>query len=385
MILKIKKFVDSLIANPKKINQTILASFSILGIFALTFNSPAKILQTRLLTLNQTEEEINTIIYDIKSKKEAKQECLNSRKKITALKNFEDSFSGILPGAGNLLLEHPAEVTDHKEKLVYDTMEKYAEEKFCIPPAEFKIIYLSEYSSLLGQLSVYLQVREKEKEKESSLNGAEFDKIETIFITDLVNEYRLAERDLNSTQKYVIEIIENAITSAIFLDQQTEARLNNIIASTGNQMATTNGAFNDLLVQLLNNLIEVNSANGVLLENLLAVKASVQAQPVGQGGAGVPSKKNTGSATTVKGISAENSFNQNLAEIKPLLNEMSKNVTYGLLSLVDDDTKNNFLKKRAFMELTFYTAARYGKDPLAPGDDNNMEKIQNVDLSKIRP
>ena len=196
----------------------------------------------------------------------------------------------VLPGAGNLLLENPSTVNDRREKLIFEVMKNYAELKFCIPSDQFKVIYLADYRNVLGDLNFFFQVHLYEKKPTEN----PIDEINPVFINTVAEEYILVEKDLMSTQKYVEDIIDRAIESAIELDRWTEQRLNNLTAKTNNKLTLGSNELIKKGNDIANENVKVNSANSLLLEQINKVLASIQPYPIILGGAGVPSNRSFG-------------------------------------------------------------------------------------------
>jgi hypothetical protein len=284
----------------------------------------------------------------------------------TLLENFEASFTGILPGAGNLLLEHPSMVNNRREKLIFEVMKKYANLKFCIPEDQFKLVYLADYKNVIAQLNSLFQVVLYEKDQKKTGEDKEnlsFDQNNPVFIDTAAGEYMLVEKDLVSTHKYVTEVIDRAIASAVELDRWTEQRLNNLGAKTNNKLTLGSNELIKINNDISNSNVEVNSANSFILENINKDIASIQPFQVKLGGAGVPMVRTTG--TSKMGSTYPSEVYSPKADIDT--SAAIKQLSFGLLNLVDKNIKAIFLSQRAGKDLLLYVAALNHIDPFVPG------------------
>ncbi len=371
-----RNFIDRMANNPAEASRAVFAGILIIGIFSLSLNFGPRVVPeffaARLLdpldreTL-ETARELNKTNNKLEENLELIKTCAGARKKNdykTFLENFENSFAGILPGAGNLLLENPSTVNDRREKLIFEVMKNYAELKFCIPSDQFKVIYLADYRNVLGDLNFFFQVHLYEKKPTEN----PIDEINPVFINTVAEEYILVEKDLMSTQKYVEDIIDRAIESAIELDRWTEQRLNNLTAKTNNKLTLGSNELIKKGNDIANENVKVNSANSLLLEQINKVLASIQPYPIILGGAGVPSNRSFGAKYEGKIIDSKVHVPSS-NEVNTKKNEASVRATFGLLNLIHETARKDFLSGRFGKDLTLYIAALNHIDPFVPGSN----------------
>ena len=383
---RVENFICRIISNPTDASRTVLASLLIVGMVAFTLDLSQQIVpeffSARLLdpldqkTWKKAKEDFHKKQVSEEQLKET-EKCISDRLGEDSnynkfLNKFENSFAGILPGAGNLLLEHPATVNNQKEKLIFEVMKNYSELKFCIPSDQFKLIYLAEYKNILGNLNVYFQVRLNEKDPSKYLSN----EINPVFIGVVTQEFALVEKDLISTQKYVTDIVDRAIESAIELDRWTEQRLNNLTVKTNNKLTLGSNELIKTGNDIANENVKTNSANSFLLEQINKVLASIQPYPVTLGGAGVPSDRSFGIKYEGTIIESE-VYIPNSDEINQKKDEASIRTTFGLLNLIDKKTREDFLTNRFGKDLVLYVAALNHIDPFVPGG--------SIDATAISP
>ncbi|MBU1089533.1 hypothetical protein KKF38_01945, partial [Patescibacteria group bacterium] len=194
-----------------------------------------------------------------------------------------------------------------------------------------------------------------------------------------MREYILVEKDLISTQKYVTEVIDRAIESAIELDRWTEQRLNNLTAKTNNKLTIGSNVLIEVSNDIANENVKVNSANGFLLEQINKILASIQPYPVSSGGAGVPSERGYGVKYEGDIYEAETYVpGPDGTEAKA-----SILMSFGLLNLIDETNLDNFLNERFGKDLALYVAALNHIDPFVPGGSINY--TTTVDKTTIAP
>jgi hypothetical protein len=356
---RVINFLQNIATNPMVASRAVFRSLMIVGIIALVLDFGPRMMpqyfEARLVnpldktTWEKARTDFATQQTNIKSMKNAR-DCIANRiggensgyEKF--LNDFEVSFAGVLPGAGNLLLEHPSTVNDRKEKLIFSAMQNYANKKFCIEPDQFKLVYLAEYKNVLGKLNVYFQARLYEKDpKKNPIN-----KQNEIFINTFSEEFIFVEKDLISTQKYITNIIDRAIESAIRLDNQTQIRVANMTKQTNNVLLQT-------LVQQGNENLEISNSAASILEAMQKQDASENSY----GGTTAKYKVEVYSgATKTPNIPAGSS------EISKYENKIKSKVSFGLLSLLEPSQREDFFANHYAIEMSFYLAAKYSFDPL---------------------
>ncbi|MCF7856559.1 hypothetical protein K9N08_03310 [Candidatus Gracilibacteria bacterium] len=370
---RVSDWLEGLARNPQRSSRAVFASILVVGMFALTLDLGPRMAPdyfgARLLdpldrpTLEKALEDKGKINNDATEKKKAKEACAKARTAEsygTLLQNFEASFSGILPGAGNLLLEHPATVSDRREKLIFEMMKKYSNLKFCIPEDQFKLVYLTDYKTIIGQMNFFFQVVLHEKEQTT------FNEDHPVFISTATDEYALVEKDLVSTHKYVTEVIDRAIASAVELDRWTEQRLNNLTAKTSNKLSLGNNELTKIGNDIANENVKVNSANSKILAAINSNTASIQAMPMNMGGGGQAMQREF--VTGYNGEAKTSEVNvPNSGAVGSEKSGVASKYSFGILNLVDSTTRNNFLAGKLGESLAYYTAAINNLDPFTPG------------------
>ncbi|MBU1089627.1 hypothetical protein KKF38_02440 [Patescibacteria group bacterium] len=383
-----QNFIDRMANNPAEASRAVFASLLIIGICSLSLDLGQRItpesFEARLLNpLDRATLETAQDLDDANNDPEEKLKLIDACKTARAdndygtfLDNFENSFAGILPGAGNLLLEHPSTVSDRREKLIFEVMKNYAELKFCIPSDQFKVIYLADYRNVFGELNFFFQVFLYEEDS----SEYPIDEISDVFIDTAMREYILVEKDLISTQKYVTEVIDRAIESAIELDQQTQNKLASIVNKTTNKLIiTTNSAIkrNSDILNQANTISASISGMTSDLRELLALEESIQGY-VNYGGAWkVPEKERT--VTKMTGMAAGNKSVQSsiISTDQAGLDDLGKIVeeaedlklSFGLLNLLNgiEQAEQLFHFERLGAETAMYLGALHQVDPFTPG------------------
>jgi len=370
---RVSDWLEGLARNPRQSSRTVFASILVIGMFALTLDLGPRMAPeyfgARLLdpldkaTLEEVKALKKTLVISAIAQTTAKETCATARVNAdynTLLNNFEASLAGILPGAGNLLLEHPATVSDRRAKLIFEIMKKYSNLKFCIPEDQFKLVYLADYKNVIGQLNFLFQVTLYEKDG-SSL-GAQ----NPIFFDHAAGEYILVEKDLVSTHKYVTEVIDRAITSAVELDRWTEQRLNNLTAETSNKLTLGSNELIKRGNDIANENVKVNSANSKILAAINLNTASIQPYPVNLGGAGIPDKRE--SYDDYGGQIYESAvYVPDSSTIGSKKTDVASKFSFGILNLIDGTNRDNFLAGKLGESLALYTAATNNIDPFVPG------------------
>lgn len=371
---RLTAFAARLGTQPNRIHKTILSVALVITLVAFVNNIALGSLATLfrgLLPFPTAEESQALVIPSITAEGTPRnylteiQNCISDRNggsgdKLVA--QFEESFSGVLPGAGKLMAENSGMVSDRKEKLIYEVLSNYARQKYCILPAEFKVIYHSGFTQLSAGLDVYNQTLNSEELEAPGVGGTKTGS------TDAMERLVTAQNDLFEVKGYLKSVIENAIAAAISLDELTEKRVNNLAIRTANQLAAANNEIAKIGNDIGNENVKVNSANGQLLQNINIIEGSVMTFPVLGGGAGMPTMRPNGVAY------AGNTFphnNPDLDEFKPAFSSASQTlagqVRFGLLNLVDEATRNQFLSSRFGTEFSLYVGATINADPLRPG------------------
>lgn len=358
-------FFRRLTNDPARASRTVFSSLIIVGILALTLDMGPRIVPQYFGA--RAVNPLNSIVI-AEAQKAFKENNKNFELAVTTcrsyieqvgyktfLEDFEGKFAGVLPGVGKLLLEHPATVSSRREELIFETMKKYAQMKFCIPGNQFEIIYLADYKNSLGKLNFYFQAKEcKEREKEDP-DFTCGQKQEDIFFNTITKEFSLVERDLVSTQRYVTDVIDRAIESAIELDRQTQSRISNLEKQTTNYLL-------DTIVAQNNENIETNSSAAFLLE-------AIRDQDADEYPTGGTSTSKTGP----KAYKLANSLKPNVPSGKDGVNGTASKpkISFGLLSLLDPAQRENFLASHYSAEMSFYLAGKYSFDPMTP-DENAL-------------
>jgi len=262
---KIIQFVTKLGSDPAHASRAILASFLIIGLTTATLNLGtinAELFGARLLTPLSvdeiekqkqlaTKDKLNGFIESCKTNRTAR-----AGEKLIAA--FENSFRGVLPGAGKLLLEEPATVQERKTKLIFEIITKYGELKYCLNKDRFIKSYGKEYQNDFSlDLQAYMNVKAQE-------GGAEPGK--PLFIGLIKDEYAVVEKDMRETHAYVTDIVNRAIDSAIAIDQQTETRLASLASSTQLRLLAMGNAIGDINNEISNRQIVQGEVNNNLNE-----------------------------------------------------------------------------------------------------------------------
>ena len=361
MISFLRNLGKKIATDPHYASRIVIIGVVIIGLLAFTLDFGPRIVpqyfQSRLLQ-PLVVEDVETLAKQLTTNEFAEEvsECYNNRigdgNAELFLRNFEKSFAGILPGAGNLLIESPAIVVDRKKKLIFEVMKKYAKLKFCIEPEPFKPIYFSKYTNLISELEVFMQARTMEIE-----STPRFTEKQNILISTFTEEYGLVERDLIYTQKHVVEIIDYAIESAIELDRQTNLRLNNLSQKTQSQT----------LYETYKLLMQNNYLTSVLThmdaERNTVLSSSYIGSPV------IIAERIEPIDNEKKEIFKENDELKN--NVSTDTNNFTPVLSYGVLNLVPAPD-NNRLKK----EFALYVLAREGLDILQP--------VQTIDGSELK-
>jgi len=269
---KILQFVTKLVSDPAHASRGVLASFLVIGLTAATLNLGtinAELFGARLLT-PLTVDEITRQKYmaDREELGSLVNGCLTNRqdgKGEALLSAFEDSFRGVLPGAGKLLLEEPATVQERKTKLIFETITKYGELKYCLNKDRFIKSYGQEYQNDFSiDLQAYMQTKNQETFKESVAQWNRADKdtrgdlpkeSDRLFIGIIKDEYAVVEKDMRETHAYITDIVNRAIDSAVAIDQQTELRLASLSSSTQLRLLAMGNAIGDIGNEISNRQI----------------------------------------------------------------------------------------------------------------------------------
>lgn len=381
MLSRLKDLAHRIATDPARAGQAVLACILTVGVVALTLDIAPRILPRQLksdvldpLDPSYWDEltEYQETSRELDEAEPLKENCASARSGKsydTLLTRFEDSFAGVLPGGGNLLNEHASTVSKRRERLIFEVMKNYAKTKFCIQAGEsdesvneFKSVYQTEYSSLLGKLDLFLQVRLYEKDSTHYPLGKDNPVPRGMPIV----EYELVKKDLQTTQVYVADIIDRAIESAIALDGWTEQRIGNLTARTTNKLSLGNNELTHVANKIRNENITANSYNSRLLQEINKNLANTQPWPVGLGGAGVNDYRKYG--TEYQGSTHSSQvYVPGSADIDNKKAGIAGNVTFGLLNLVDPATRSGFLQNRFARALAMYVGATANVDPFAPG------------------
>ena len=413
MLNRLKQFAHKIATDPARAGQAVLACILTVGVVALTLDIAPHIFPRQLKSDAANSSDVSDgnaldpldpsywevldgyqeTSRELDKAKPLKENCESARSGKsydTLLARFGDSFSGVLPGAGNLLNEHASMVSKRRERLIFEVMKKYANTKFCVQAGksdesadesdksvdEFRSVYQTEYSSLLGKLDLFLQVRLKEKGIATSLDQDNY-----LPRGMSLEEYPLAKKDLQTTQIHVAEIIDRAIESAIALDNWTERRVSNLTAKTTNKLSLGNNELTQVANNISNENVTTNSHNSGLLHEINRNLASTQPWPVGVGGAGVNDYRHYGQAYYGNTYPSE-VYVPGSATIDSKKDDIAKNVTFGLLNLVDSDTRDDFLQNRFAHALALYVGATANIDPFAPGGEIEAKTALSEDKIK---
>lgn len=378
MLKYLKKFVHSLTSDPHKAGRMVVASVLIIGLCSLAINIAPQVapqyFQSRLLDPLDKDTYIKAIAAAKKTKAdredlELRRECFVDRNSgyTQFLKNFEESFSGVLPGVGNLLLEHPSIVSNRKEKLIFEIMKKYAKLKFCVPEDQFKIIYLTDYTAALSKLKFFIQVRLFELEPEENPLNEE----NPAFIYTASEEYSFVEKDLKSTQIYVTDIVSRAIESAISLDETTENMLANVLLETANKQGA----------DALKTLMKANEI-GANLSKLQKEANMIDSTKIVYG---IPINPSIEPPITKDFLKIKEASEKPRDVKRKISEEIRKDrdkrnvFSYGLLNLVSSDIVLSF-EKNASKEAALYIAVKNRLDMLIPSPGENEPPILTLDL-----
>ncbi|MCF7846132.1 MAG: hypothetical protein K9L85_02750 [Candidatus Peribacteraceae bacterium] len=414
MFKKIKNIVsnqaDKIIRDPVHASRVVVSSVLILGIFSLTLNLGAQV-APELLGADSTRAEQVSIPtkkavaeYQSEADKavlELADKCMTSRGKDTPewkefMNNFEKSMSGILPGAGNLILNNPGIVSDRKKQLVVEVMKKYSNLKFCIPEETFETLEQENYKKLSQHLGPFFQVRLREDDTSGEYPANE---VHPVFISNFSNELYYAEKDILDTSIFVTDIIDRAIDSAVKLDQQTGDEVALLTSVTSNRLAaTTNYA--------LKKVGEVNSddsnidasISGILydIREILAIEHTV-GKPVMNGGSwekppvSAELKKRIGQAKGHDPVYASNISLEQLGlpsvgdEIYDEIDRLIKGdnqISYGLLNLFSIEDRP-VLSKYLGIGMVMYAGSKLGLDPFTPGAEDDVATAANTFTIKV--
>lgn len=417
MFEKLKNLVsahaDKIIRDPVHASRVILVSVLTLGILSLTLNLSSQIMPeffsaqqlgvptdtTKLEELQAVKAAADKVILAQVAKCQEHREAKNDGKgedgqdykKIMA--RFQKSMSGILPGAGNLILNDPAAVEDRKEQLIVEFMKKYTNFKFCIPEETFEPIYRDGYSSLRQHLNAFLQIRSREDDTTKP-----DDKVHKIIVTSAMSELSVAERDILETWKYVSDTIDRAIESAIELDKQTGDEVARLTTVTANRLASTTNMAIKILSEVgkEGNMIDA-SVSGMTadIRSILAVDHSLS-KPVGNGGSWEKPPLSTkviemiGKAGGHDAVySSDTSLDQSGlpaisgGEIQIEISDLIRDdISYGLLNLFalkERTATAEYLGKSA----TIYAGARLGLDPFTPGSEEYIKTLVQSFAAKL--
>lgn len=314
------------------------------------------------------------------------------------LNQFEESFSGVLPGIGRVLLENSGTVSERREMLIYQVMQFYANLKFCISAADFEENY-PDYDRLIGALGIFLQVRAGEtvtQARQSGLNIPVANINERLDYPSLYAAQDLLKviKDLKSTQEYVTSLIDRAIQSAIDLDHETDLRLALLSTQTQNQLLATNNGLTDAsnLIGNLNLFFDDAALNRIERNRNLnaCILHIIQKKEIGPGceilltdnvHSDIP--KNIPAI-----IAPPPEPEQNLLELKPEIITHLNDLSYGLLNLLPETTQQNFLQQRFPSAYLLWVGAINQKNPLYPGEEEHnipilIKTIQNSFQSEL--
>lgn len=402
MLNYLKNFATEVTTNPEKTSRAVVASILIVGMVALTLNL-GETLAPQYFAGDITASDYNTIrivetpttkdlaAADEKTAEEtsvAVQTCKSNRANNRAkafLGAFEKSFNGILPGAGDLLREHAGMVSSRRDALVLEVMSRYANLQFCIDNSAFKRVYYTGYSSILGNdLNVYIKVLSAEQPSGENNSGR--------FFTAAMTDYSTAADDLTKTEDYVKQTIDNAIESAKAADQQTTATIASLSTQTSNNLTDRSMTLAENDKAIANMQTQVMGQQSEQLDKIIQLLSYQNAGDVPEGkkkyfeGGSAPSKIKWRDGITSKYFESTNSVNPNEGEtvevalpeatgLKDVVDQAKTEITasadgslfsYGILNLVDDFNKMNFLALKFKKAVLLYLAAQNNFDPYAP-------------------
>lgn len=422
----VTKKAHSLASDPARASRTVLASVLVLGIFSLTLNLGSQIapalfgayiegsgpgsdfVEASMVSHNPLDQQSQDDQIEIKSAAdqaviERAQTCFENRQGDNPahkqlLERFEESFSGILPGAGNLMLEYSADINDRRDQLVREVLKKYANLKFCVPEESFETIHSQNYTTLLGYLNTLSQVREHEEDPEEY----PIDELHGNFIGTLSSEFSFAAKDLVATEQHVTDVIDHAIDFAIKLDQQTGDKVVQLTNQTTNRLIATS---NTALKTVGKLGVEGNNISGAFsgmladLRSIFAIDHTIP-KTVGSGGS---QEKLDGKPKTEENIGKIEGHDPIYAaldldsieqaglppvgtdihdEVERLIKGEGKEVSYGLLNLFKIE-KRPTISKYLGKSMTMYVGAKLNLDPLTPGAEEDIAAAADTFAIKI--
>jgi len=400
MLNYLKNFASEVTTNPEKTNRAVIASILIVGMVALTLNlgetlAPqyfaGQVTDSDTIRIVETPTTQNLTAADEKTAEEisaAVQTCKSNRANNRAkafLGSFEKSFNGILPGAGDLLREHAGMVSSRRDALVLEVMQRYANLQFCIDNSAFKRIYYTGYASMLGKdLNVYMKVVSAEEPSGENNNGR--------FLTNAMSDSKTAADDLTQTENSVKLTIDNAVEAAKAADQQTTATIASLSTQTSNNLTDRSMTLAENDKAIANMQTQVMGQQSEQLDKIVQLLAYQNAGDIPEAkkkyfeGGSAPSKIKWRDGITSKYFESTNNVNPNEGEtvevalpestgLKDVLDQAKTEITasadgslfsYGILNLVDDFNKMNFLALNFKKAVLLYLAAQNNFDPYAP-------------------
>ncbi|MDD3066753.1 MAG: hypothetical protein PHO48_02895 [Candidatus Gracilibacteria bacterium] len=403
MLNYLKNFASEVTTNPEKTNRAVIASILIVGMVALTLNlgetlAPqyfaGQVTDSDTIRIVETPTTQNLTAADEKTAEEistAVQTCKSNRANNRAkafLGSFEKSFNGILPGAGDLLREHAGMVSSRRDALVLEVMQRYANLQFCIDNSAFKRIYYTGYASMLGNdLNVYMKVVSAEEPSGENNSGR--------FLTNAMSDSKTAADDLTQTENSVKLTIDNAVEAAKAADQQTTATIASLSTQTSNNLADRSMTLAQNDKAIANNQTQVQGQQSQQLDKIIQLLAYQNAGPIPEskkaffGGSDAPDVlkwrdapdgdssdyfEQPNDITPDEGETVEIALPES-AGLKDVLDQAKTEITasadgslfsYGILNLVDDFNKMNFLALNFKKAVLLYLAAQNNFDPYAP-------------------
>lgn len=413
-------FAERMFSDPTHATRVVIASFATVGVMAAGVNSgglASSLLSARLVEPVSSVEEAQQIAAAAQAN--AASCSINQALAKQTLEGFENSFRGILPGAGKLLNEHVTTVAERKEKLILEVIARYASYKYCVTRDEIRLAIGSGNFSQFN-LSAYNKVTLGPKSNAASIDAS-----------DIINN------DLRQTYTYVAGIVENAIAAAQSTDNQTESRLASLGSQTNADLAARDlgiansaNAIGNIQTQVLGEIskilydhTELLADSSKLLDKIANIKGHEHALPNPTKGHGDPKSEidqkmkyddfffdqeikadkaraggfatpNVGkqvetliapqaglkaAATATDAARAEADASVGAGSVSATKDPA---FTYGLLNLVKSDDREKFLSTRLDAELKIYTATRMFVNPLTPGSGlmNNTQAIAMPDI-----
>lgn len=391
-----QNFAKEMVTKPEKTSRAVVASILIIGMVALTLNLGETIapqyfagntlrivtpLTTENLTaqVEKTDAEVDAAVLTCKSNRLTKQAEV-------FLKSFEDSFNGILPGAGDLLREHAGMVSGRRDALVLEVMRNYANLKFCIDDsAVFRKIHDQGYSEMLGSdLNVYIKVLSAEASTNQNNRGR--------FLTAAMTDYSSAAEDLAETEDYVKQTIDDAVEAAKDADQQTNDKINSLATQTGNNLSDRSMTLDQNNKSQTNQLIQVSGQQSEQLDKIIQLLSYAYSGPIPdskkiyfegsnrpnilkwRNGSSDDYFENPAAVVADEGETVEVALPE-ATGLQDIVDQAQKEInksadgglfSYGILNLVDEFVKADFLAFGFKEAVLNYIAAKNNFDPNAP-------------------